>query len=423
MTVDGLAVAPPPIDGNRRWSLARAGALVAVTMALGNLVNYGFHVLMARRLGPSAYGSLGALLGLTLVVTVPALALQISVARHTALLREAGTIRAELWGGFFRATVVLGVVSAVVAAAAAPLLVAFLHLDSVGVALWMAASIAPLPAMAGTIGMLQGEERFVAMSAVMLALPLVKLAVGVVLVDAGFGVSGALAAATAGAAAGAVVGVWVARPGLRGRFDAGVVRDLFRVLAAGLALFLLTNVDLLLARHYLSRDASGLYAAGALVAKVAFFGPQFVTAVVFPRLTSSAERQRLLGGTLVAVGACCVVGVVVLAVVARPFLGGVFGSEYEGLGPALWLFGALGTALALVQVVMYSAMAAGDSRLAAAMWVTAAVEIVLLVAFHASIEQMVALALGPVVLLLGVGVAIERSRDHGRQPDPVSVTP
>jgi O-antigen/teichoic acid export membrane protein len=316
----------------------------------------------------------------------------------------------------------LGLATALVAAAAAPVLEGFLHLDGVGVALWMAASIAPVPAMFTTVGMLQGEERFVGMSVVLLVLPTVKVVLGVLFVDSGFGVSGALAAATLGGLAGSVAGLVAARPGITGRFDTALRRDLLRVLAAGLALFFLTNIDLLLARHYLGRHASGLYAAGALVAKIAFFGPQFVTAVVFPRLTSPAERQRLLGGTLAAVAGCCVVGVAVLSLIARPFLGGVFGSEYEGLGHVLWLFGALGTALALLQVVMYSALAAGDSRLVGAMWMTAGIEVALLGLFHRSIAQMVGLALVPIVVVLLLGLAIERSRDgsaSGADPTPV----
>lgn len=423
MTVDGIAAVAAPLgnhSGGR--SLARDAVVVAVAMAVGNGVSYGFHVLMARRLGPSAYGSLGALLGLTLIIGVPAVALQISVARETSLLRDRGMDHAALWGGFCRFAALIGVAIALLAAAAAPVLVRFLHLDGTEAALWMAASIAPLPVMAGTIGMLQGEQRFVAMSAVMLVLPLVKLLGGVVFVEAGFGVSGAMAAATGGAVAGALAGVWATRPGIRGSVPPGLRRDVFRVLVAGLALFVLTNIDLVLARHYLGRRGSGLYAAGALVAKVAFFGPQFVTAVVFPRLTSRPERRRLLGPTLATVAGCCVVGVAVLGLAARPFLEGVFGSEYEGLGHALWLFGALGTTLALVQVVMYSAIAAGDGTLAAVMWAAAGVQIVLLVLFHASIVQMASLALGPVVVLLLVGLAIERFRDRavsGTEPLPV----
>ena len=58
--------------------------VVAVSMGAGNALNYGYHVFMSRKLGPSSYGALGALLAVTFIFSVPGLALQSIVARHTA---------------------------------------------------------------------------------------------------------------------------------------------------------------------------------------------------------------------------------------------------------------------------------------------------------------------------------------------------
>jgi hypothetical protein len=60
-------------------------------------------------------------------------------------------------------------------------------------------------------------------------------------------------------------------------------RGVGRPLEGILALFLLTKVDLPLARHFLAASDSGLYAAGAIIAKVAYWGPQFLV-VVFSRV-------------------------------------------------------------------------------------------------------------------------------------------
>ena len=64
-----------------------------------------------------------------------------------------------------------------------------------------------------------------------------------------------------------------------------------------LGLFLLANVDVLLARHYLDQAAAGRYALGAVVAKIAFWAPQFVVTVIFPRLVGAADPRRLLAGS------------------------------------------------------------------------------------------------------------------------------
>ena len=54
-------------------------------MAVANGMNYAYNLVMARLLGPSGYGALGALLALVVIGTVPGYALQAVVARHTAL--------------------------------------------------------------------------------------------------------------------------------------------------------------------------------------------------------------------------------------------------------------------------------------------------------------------------------------------------
>src|SRR6266545_1648489 len=66
-------------------SLPRAGLMVAPAMAVANGLNYAFNLVMLRLLEPAAYGALGALLAVILIGTVPGLALQAVVARHTAL--------------------------------------------------------------------------------------------------------------------------------------------------------------------------------------------------------------------------------------------------------------------------------------------------------------------------------------------------
>src|SRR6266498_3844700 len=103
-------------------SLTRAGVVVALAMALGNGLNYGFHVMMSRRLGPSSYGALGALLA------VPGLALQTVVARHTALRRRDGRDVSSLWAGVLRIVVVAGIGLALLAVATGPWVERFLHL-------------------------------------------------------------------------------------------------------------------------------------------------------------------------------------------------------------------------------------------------------------------------------------------------------
>jgi O-antigen/teichoic acid export membrane protein len=344
-----------------------------------------------------------------------------------------------------------GVGLALLTVLAGPGLVLFLHLDSAVPVVWLALALAPTPLLFAVQGLLQGRERFGALAAVMLAGAGVKLAAGLALVVAGLGVNGAMAGVAAGALLASLAGLRLAapvptegvdnrtRPGppwatlpLRGasnreagfwraararqaaatRGEAGWFREVGTATAGLFGLFLLANVDVLLARHYLDRAAAGRYALGAVVAKIAFWAPQFVVTVVFPRLVGAADPRRLLAGSALLIAGFGGLLAGVLALADRvglivPLLGG----GYAGLGPLLPLFAAFGTALALVQLLLFEGIATRDRRVGRAVAVALVVEIALVAGpLHGSVAEVAGTALAVAVGLVLAGWWLLRRR-------------
>jgi O-antigen/teichoic acid export membrane protein len=406
----------------RSRSLRRDALVLAVGMGAANAGNYLFNVVMAFLLGPEAYGALAALLAVVLVGSVPGLALQAVVARRTALARaEDGAA----WPGVGWLVGRAGAGLALLTVLAGPGLMLFLHLDSAVPVGWLALALAPTPLLFGVQGLLQGRERFGALAAVMLAGAGVKLAAGLALVAAGLGVSGATAGVAAGALLASLAGLRLAapvpRPTLRPRPVKGWWREVGTATAGLFGLFLLANVDVLLARHYLDRAAAGRYALGAVVAKIAFWAPQFVVTVIFPRLVEAADPRRLLAGSALVIAGFGGLLAGVLALADRmglvvPLLGG----GYAGLGPLLPLFAALGTALALVQLLLFEGIATRDRRVGRAVAVALVVEVALVAGpLHGSVAQVAGTALGVAVGLAVVGWWLLRRR-LARLPAPVT---
>jgi O-antigen/teichoic acid export membrane protein len=403
----------------RRASLPRAFLVVAPAMAAANALNYAFNLVMSRLLGPADYGALGALLALVLVGTVPGVALQAVVARHTTL---AGEAVGRLWSRVLVAVVAVGAALGLLTVAASPAVAAFLHLPSLGPCLWLAAALLPLPLLSAVQGMLQGREWFGALAAVLLVSAAGRLAVGVGLVEDGLGVSGALAATAIGSA----VAVLVAVPRLRakggwerprvampprwpgkGSSAAAFGGEVAAAAAGVLGLLLLANVDVLLARHFLTAEASGLYAAGGVLTKIAFWAPQFVVTLVFPRLVTATDRRRLLGrsaAVVAAVGAPLVVAAALAPGLAARLS---FGEAYLDVGPALPLFAALGTGLALVQLVLFTGMATADRAMYRLLLAAVAAEAALVALFlHDSVAEIVGASLAVVAALLATGFTL-----------------
>jgi len=129
-----------------------------------------------------------------------------------------------------------------------------------------------------------------------------------------------------------------------------------------LAFFLLSNVDIIVARNTLDEHDAGLYAGGLILTKAVLFLPQFVVVIAFPSMATASERRKALVRSLAliaALGAICIAGAWVLSDLALVFVGG---DEYAEVESRLWLFAVLGTVLAMLQLLVYSVLARRGTR-------------------------------------------------------------
>lgn len=392
-------------------SLARGGGLVAPALMLANLAGYLLAVGASRALDPAAYGELGALLGVLLVGSVPALAVQAVVARAVVKSAPEGPSRRHE-RDLLRRSLLLGLLVGAGVAAVSPGVAAFLHIGVAG-PLWLAAGLVPLALVSAVLGLLQGAERFGGLALVICLQGAAKLA-GLVPLLLGAGPSSVLAALAVGTAVTAAGGLVVLRPPVGAPGQGGLLGPR-TVVAAGaglLALLVLANLDLLLARNGLPRRASGDYAVGNVLAKAAFWLPQAVAVVVFPRLADPVEGGRVLRRAVALVGGVTLLAVAGAALLARPALELAFGVEYGALAGEAPLFVLQGGALAVVQLLVYRAIAVHDPRVPRLVVVATVVEASLLatvvpatVLAFVTTAAVVAVALAAVGLLLSGRVA------------------
>lgn len=393
----GLVDAGTP-DGQA--SLARGGAVVAAAVVFVNVAGYALTVVAARALDRSDYGALSALLNVLLVLTVPALAVQAVVARAIAS-RPSGEARGPRERALLLRATALGVPVALVGLAAVPAQDAFLRTGSAG-PLWTTAQLLPAVVLAAAMGVLQGQERFGALSLVIVVQGLSKL-VAVVPLAAGRGGVAVLAALAAGVAVTLALALVLVGRGRRGPAppDLPTSRDAVRAATGLAAVLVLANLDLLLARHVLSGDESGRYGVGSVFAKGAFWLPQAVAVVVFPRLVHPEAGTVLLRRAVAVVGGLGLLEALGTLLLAHPILVLAFGARYGSLSALAPLWVVQGAVLAVVQLVVYRGIATGDplpGRLAA---VAVGVEAVLVLAVRPQRPSgVLVLAAGTAVVLL-----------------------
>ncbi|WP_290058199.1 polysaccharide biosynthesis protein [Amycolatopsis solani] len=376
-----VATEDPARTGNRV-----AAILVSLALAGNNAASYVLSLAAARILAPGAFGELSSLLAVLVIGVVPAMGLQTVVALRVA--RSSSPARGPLFA--------LGLMTSGIVATAAltlsPLLVLLLHLGSLTPALLVTAALGPLTLLGLFHGLLQGAHRFARLAG-LIALEGCGKVGGSLL---GLLLTGSTTGALAGTAFGSVVVVVVAwqlcgRP--RPRWADRHGGEVLHTAQAMLALVLLVNLDLVLARHTLPAGSAGEYALGAIVTKIAYWLPQAVGVLVLPRFALSAGRRRVLPVAL-AVCACLDAVVLLVSVAVGPsLLGLIGGSRYAGSVMPVWPFALAGSMLALVQILLYARLADGDRRVTVLMWTAVAAEAALILLWlHGSATQVVTAA-------------------------------
>jgi O-antigen/teichoic acid export membrane protein len=411
--------------GQPRRALGSA-ALVSVAFLGTNALAYVFTVFAARALVPAAYGELAALMSVLLVGVVPATGVQTAAALFLGARRgDAAVAAARLHA----TALVTGLAVVAVGVLAATPVRALLHLPDATALAWVLVLLLPHTLVAGYQGVLQGSGRYGRLATATAAFGAAKVAGGTAGLLIGGSPTTTLAGMTAGACAGALLGWFFAgRPGLSWQLR-GPMGATLRASAALLGFVLLLNLDVLLARHHLPAQAAGEYAVGAIFTKVAFWLPQGIGVMLLPRLADAGHRRRLLPlalAVVAAAGALLTLSTAAIGADALPLVGG---SAYGvSLGAASWVFAALGTVLALAQLLLFSGIAAADRLATAAVWTAAAAECLAVAALAAagrlSVVSLAVVALGTAGMLVGVGLLRSRkAHPAARELVPVGLEP
>jgi O-antigen/teichoic acid export membrane protein len=381
--------APPPgsmaarVGALRESETAKAAGLAAATMAQ-NLLALVATVVFTRLLGTGGYGSLAALLNLTVILTVPGSALQVAAARESTLgrLGRGGELAATL-DRWTRHLGMLLVAVAIVGVLGRAQIAALLNVEEQ----WAAASV-PVAAVLWLLlsvqrGLLQGLHAYrpVALSLVLDAV--MRLGFGVALVLIGLDVTGAYLS-TLLAFLGLAAGLHLV---LRRRLGAPV-RDTeqhpLRQLAWGgavpiAALMLvaaLQNVDVIMAKHALDGDTAGIYAACTVAAKALVWVAVGLGMWVLPEATRRAagggDARPVLLRAFAIIGAIAAPALIAYAAVPALVLRVAFGSAYEAGESVLLLLGIAYGLLATLYLAVQFLLGLHHVRFAAVLVVAAA---------------------------------------------------
>jgi glycosyltransferase involved in cell wall biosynthesis/O-antigen/teichoic acid export membrane protein len=370
--------------GLRRSETAKAAGMAIATLG-ANALAIVFTVVFTRLLGVGDYGALGALLSTFTILAVAGTALQVAVARETALghLGGPGAVGAAIR----RYLAQLAVAGVALTAASVVLREEIAQLIAVPQHAWAAAAILPTGVLWLVLSVLRGAlQGLHAYGAVGLSLVLEafgRLVLGLVLVLGGAGVTGAflgtpLSMAVAG------VALWVL---LRRRVGATPVdsapRTLRSLVAGGWApivglvfLAVLQNVDVIIAKREMTDDAAGAYAAAVVAAKLVVWVAIGIGLYLLPEATRRAaaglDPRPVFLRTLGLLALVSVPALAIFALVPALLLRLAFGEAFTSAADALVLLGAAMTLLAVAYLAVQYMLAL---RRVAFLWVLGVVAV------------------------------------------------
>jgi O-antigen/teichoic acid export membrane protein len=401
--------------GQISFDTFKEGAILFAATSAVSLLNYLFHVVQSRLLGPQNYATLEVLISLFATLSAPAGAPQSMLADYVARFRGLGEMgRASRFSRSALKWLALGTLPVVaLIVLGSRLLADYLRLGSIGPVLVLATAFLPALLIPALSGILQGLERFRMLALVLFVGAAARLAAGVILVAWGWGASGGVAAFTVSGFFSVGLALYAIRQLLRQPGEAHHLKlgDVSRyggsVLANGFLFATLLNLDVVLVKHYFDSVSAGYYAAAATVGKMVFFVPGAVGMLMF----SKVSAQFAAGGNgvlvlrksiLVTLGLCggmCAALILFPGPVTRV----LFGPAYAPTASLVGAYGILMALFAVVNLLMLYHVSAHDSRFIIVMGAGLLLEWVGITVFHRQLVQVIIVAGVSTGLMILVG--------------------
>lgn len=326
--------------------LLKGSVVITVGTVIGGIFTYAFSIVMGRALGPTGFGDLGAISSLLLIISSIGTGI-LTVGMHFAA-------KLNSTGSFYQLNIfhkrMLGVVIGISVVAIIMCLlfsrkfISVLNIQDINSIYFSYFSIPFIFLTLVNRGVLQGMKQFKSLSTATVFESIMKLTFGLMLVWAGYYVSGAVVSIVLSSLVAYLLTLFQVKKALN-RVEVEqqgesvvtgdeVIRYALPVIGSSLILLFIANLDVLLAKNIFDPIIAGQYIAVSTVAKIVFFISSPVSLVMFPMITELGSmgknyRHILTASTLITIA----IGATVLifyALAGREIVSLLFGGDYVG---------------------------------------------------------------------------------------------
>lgn len=389
--------------------LLRNNAIYLGGSVAAGAMGYVFHFSTGRLLGPTGYAVVASVLSALYLVSLPGIVLQTVAMRFTSMFAGRSELGAlpRLIAQLTVVSLAVGGLGAMALLALAPAAAGYLKVADLRVIQALAVTAVLALLIAANRGVLQGLQRFVALSANFLVDTVSRVVVAVSLILAGLGALGGVIAILVGPALAYGQSLALLRSArISVRSGGAGLADLGRyavwAAAGAMGVTFLFNADVILAKHYLTDHAAGIYASGSVLGRVIYFLGVTVSAVMFPEVAAlharNEDHYHVVDRSLMLLGGLAV-GLILIYFLLPGLVIVPFGSQFAGVAPFLGPFAIALSLLAVSNLLINYFLSVNSRRFVIPLLAACALETGLIVRFHAGPAQILTMVVLTMVAL------------------------
>lgn len=366
-----------------------------------NVINYIYNLLVGRLLGPSDYGVFVSLLSLTMIFSGISGTVQVVVTRYAAILKYENSQR-TIFRYFIKAIQIfstVGVFVFVLFFALTPYIKKFLNID-VSAPVYIAGILLGVSFIAPIArGTLQGIQDYRALSVNMILDSFLRLVIGVSFILLGFKVSGAISSQAISTAITFLISIFFIiklRSSDEGTYRiprGSIYKYTFLTLYTMSCFLLLTNLDVVLVKHFFEPHTAGIYASAATIGKIILYFPGAMAIVIFPKTselqTLSKKSTKIFVKALIIVFVLCLFINVIYFVAPNLLVRIMFGEIFMNSASYIGYYGIAMTFYSLLNITVFFLLSLNFYSLIPVLTITSLLELILLNYYHKNLLEVV----------------------------------
>ena len=373
-----------------------------------SVLNYLYHLILGRLLGPEGYGELASLISLIGLLGIVPSSINLVIVKYVSSTKDNEEIN-NLTSWLNSKLLKVSFLFFTVILLASPAISSFLHINRIIYLVFISLSfLFSLQALFNR-AILQGFLKFKELIFSVLAENITKLIISVFLVYLGFSVGGAMVAFLIAT----IVGWYITSSYLKfsktthtivPKNIKSMVQYSIPVFVQAISMTSLYSSDIILVKHFFSSFDAGIYASISTLGKIIFFGAGPISAVMFP-LVSQRQSKGLNHYSIFVMSflATLILAVVVLIIywLAPQFaIELLYGKLYlVGANLLIW-YGIFITLFTLSVLLISYGLSVGRIKIVYFSVVAALAQILLILFFHSSLIQVITISIVVSALLL-----------------------